>query len=576
MLQLLSLLFLLVSSLSAQAQERGLVPVRARLAPEHEILLYQGSYAVVVGVSDYTDWPDLPNAVGDAAEVAAALAALGFQVRVADNPDQQALEGLLKDLEFQQGMEQSRVLFYFAGHGETETLANGEELGYIVPRDAPLKSADPREFVDKAISMARIEQCAKRMRVKHALFIFDSCFSGSIFTLQRAAPQNISEKCALPVRQFITAGGKSETVPDQSVFRASLLKALRGEGDVTGDGYLTGTELGMYLQEKVVDYSRGAQHPQAGKLRDPELDQGDFVFVLPSSSSVSSPAIPAPSALPASVTLGHLQVDVNAPAAQVYVDGTRRGTAGPGSPLNLVHVSQGEVVVRVEAEGFASATQRCTLVPDQWTQTRFELAAMTSTPPPQPASAPAPARSPRRFRSAYSELVGGGLLAAGDQRFLHLTLLRLGYHGKAGPVGIDVSLAEGILHRHSQKDDARAFPDIRLDSLSAKEYDSIIQLLPLGAFVPVVRDGPFILTVFARAALVNVVNRAEGSPGDGSGGYFPPVIRVGLEWRSFLHSAWVGFIYQAGKYDRGDTWPVGLDLSGVAAEIHVGLGGAHE
>ena len=274
------------------AQQRGFKPISARLPSGQEIALYQGSYAVVVGVSDYASWPDLPNAVNDAEEVTTALRRLGFDVRVVRDPDYAALKQVLEDLEFAEGIEQARLLFYFAGHGETETLADGAELGYIVPRDAPLKTQDQRGFVKTAISMRQLEQSALRMRFKHVLFIFDSCFSGSIFALERAAPTDISEKCALPVRQFITAGGKGETVPDQSVFKIVLLDALEGYGDLSGDGYVTGTELGLYLHEKVVNYSKGAQHPQSGKLRNPKLDKGDFVFVLESTGVESPPPEP--------------------------------------------------------------------------------------------------------------------------------------------------------------------------------------------------------------------------------------------------------------------------------------------
>ena len=57
---------------------------------------------------------------------------------------------------------------------------------------------------------------------------------------------------------------------------------MKGEADLNNDGYVTGSELGMYLESKVVNYSRNAQHPQYGKIRNPKLDKGDFVFVLES------------------------------------------------------------------------------------------------------------------------------------------------------------------------------------------------------------------------------------------------------------------------------------------------------
>src|SRR6185436_11980520 len=109
---------------------------------------------------------------------------------------------------------------------------------------------------------------------------FDSCFSGAIFALSRAVPDYITYKTSRPVRQFITSGQADETVSDVSIFRQQLVAALQGEADQDGDGYVTGAELGEFLQQKVTNYSRNAQHPQYGKLRDPYLDKGDFVFTV--------------------------------------------------------------------------------------------------------------------------------------------------------------------------------------------------------------------------------------------------------------------------------------------------------
>ena len=35
----------------------------------------------------------------------------------------------------------------------------------------------------------------------------------------------------------------------------------------------------MYLSDKVVQFTRRAQHPQYGKINNPDLDRGDFIFV---------------------------------------------------------------------------------------------------------------------------------------------------------------------------------------------------------------------------------------------------------------------------------------------------------
>ncbi|MCP4400415.1 MAG: hypothetical protein GY801_24300 [bacterium] len=153
-------------------------------------------------------------------------------------------------------------------------------MGYIVPADAPLPGEDERGFSAKALDMQMIEVYARRIQAKHALFLFDSCFSGVLFAVARAAPEYITHKTAHPVRQFITSGSANEHVPDTSVFCQQFIAALHGEGDKNSDGYVTGAELGMFLEDSVINYTRGAQHSQYGKIRDRYLDKGDFVFKL--------------------------------------------------------------------------------------------------------------------------------------------------------------------------------------------------------------------------------------------------------------------------------------------------------
>ncbi|PKN67605.1 MAG: hypothetical protein CVU57_02595 [Deltaproteobacteria bacterium HGW-Deltaproteobacteria-15] len=203
-------------------------------------------------------------------------------MKLALDPSSRELKALLQEMAFSTGGEKNRgVIFYFAGHGETLNLADGTRLGYIIPSDCPLKSADPMKFDDLAISMKDMEAVSLKAQSKHMLMVFDSCFSGSLFNLVRAAPVEITEKSALPVRQFITAGSEGEQVPDHSVFKQVLLDGIHSEADLNKDGYVTGSELGMHLQTRVVNYTRGGQHPQYGKINNPKLDKGDFIFVTP-------------------------------------------------------------------------------------------------------------------------------------------------------------------------------------------------------------------------------------------------------------------------------------------------------
>lgn len=370
---ILSLVLTLLWPIGSLGVQRGVVLIED--PGGQSVRLYEDSYALVVGVSRYRNgWPSLPGVPDDVRQVQAALKDQGFKVTLVEDPDHEELQRAFNDfITAHGGAPDRRLLFYFAGHGATLEPAYGGEMGYIVPADAPLPAADPDGFRAKALDMQSFELFARRIQSKHALFLFDSCFSGTIFALSRAVPMNISYKTARPVRQFITSGSKDETVPDKSIFRAQFLEALAGEGDTNGDGYVSGTELGEFLQETVVNYSRDAQHPQYGKIRDRRLDKGDFVFALAKPSKTStSPSAQQPPPPPPVRWQGNVQVNVNVPAI-VYINDMRVGEAKPDSPLNHQGVAIGRTEVRVEAADFKPATQTAQVQRGEWTQLIFEL-----------------------------------------------------------------------------------------------------------------------------------------------------------------------------------------------------------
>jgi len=339
-----ALIVSLFFTVNLPAKQRG---IRIVAKSGQSLYLYKDYHALVVGVSDYNKWPDLPNAVKDAKEVASTLRGLGFTVKTLLDPTSKQLKTAFSDIAFGIGSERNRaVLFYFAGHGETLKLADGTELGYIIPKDCPLKTRNPIGFDDKAISMKDIEVLALKVKSKHFLMLFDSCFSGSLFNLVRAAPVDITEKSAKPVRQFITAGGPGEQVPDRSIFKIVFLDGIKGYADLNGDGYVTGSELGMHLQDKVVNYTRGGQHPQYGKINNPKLDKGDFIFRLASSGAVV--------AEPGKTTIS---VECNVAGARVLVDGREIGW----TPLIDLPLSPGEHQVRVVREGYDPYRKRVRL-----------------------------------------------------------------------------------------------------------------------------------------------------------------------------------------------------------------------
>ena len=299
----------LLSVTSLGGETKGLRVVPINDASGKQVGLYKGSYALVLGVSAYTaGWPNLPSVAGETEQISAALEANGFVVQKVLNPNQDRLRSAFQQFIDSHGYEkENRLLVFFSGHGYSRQKG---AKGYLVPVDAPDPRKDEKGFLRKALPMSQVLAWCRQMEAKHALFLLDSCFSGTIFKTRALpdVPPHISAVTSRPVRQFIAAGDAGEEVPAESVFAKCFLRALRGDADLSGDGYVTGTELGLYLRDKVVYYQTG-QTPQYGKIRDPDLDEGDFVFAVTGSASALNAPPVMPSTHEATAAEGGLRFD---------------------------------------------------------------------------------------------------------------------------------------------------------------------------------------------------------------------------------------------------------------------------
>ncbi|MBF0444172.1 MAG: SUMF1/EgtB/PvdO family nonheme iron enzyme [Magnetococcales bacterium] len=273
----ISAMFTAIIDVEGATRGIGVVPIKT--AKGEQVGLYNGSHALLIGVSDYTaGWPDLQSIPGEMDKLETALKSQGFSVTKVSNPNARKLQNSFEEFIDKYGYDKNnRLLFFYSGHGYTRNDGN---KGYLVPADAPNPKVDNRGFLRKAVRMSKVLAWARDIEAKHALFLFDSCFSGSVFK-ERALPgvsPAIQKMTAKPVRQFITAGSAGETVPAKSTFVPVFIDAIvDGLGDLNNDGYVSGMELGLHLQQKVPKHAD--QTPQFGKIKDYELSQGDFVFL---------------------------------------------------------------------------------------------------------------------------------------------------------------------------------------------------------------------------------------------------------------------------------------------------------
>ena len=266
---------------------------------EEDVQLYSGSYALLVGASNYhAGWPSLESIPGELDNVETMLQRKGFVVKRVHDPDSKQLKDAFTSFINSHGYDpNNRLLFFYSGHGFTRM--NGKK-GYLVPVDAPDPDKDEKGFLTKALGMNHILSWSRDIEAKHVLFLFDSCFSGTVFKQRDRPkpPKHITRLTAQPVRQFITAGQAGESVPANSTFTPMFIDALKfGVGDLNQDGYVSGTELGLFLQEKVPLHAN--QSPQFGKIQDYDLSRGDFVFVVGEQTPTTESTTSAPTAPPA-------------------------------------------------------------------------------------------------------------------------------------------------------------------------------------------------------------------------------------------------------------------------------------
>jgi tetratricopeptide (TPR) repeat protein len=123
--------------------------------------------ALVVGNSKYRSVPALPNPDGDAASVADALRAVGFQdVRLASDVTRDGLVDALKS--FANAADSADwAVIYYAGHGMEMAGVN-----YLVPVDAKL--ATDRDVPLEAIALDEVMGATEGARKLH-LVILDAC-----------------------------------------------------------------------------------------------------------------------------------------------------------------------------------------------------------------------------------------------------------------------------------------------------------------------------------------------------------------------------------------------------------------
>jgi outer membrane protein OmpA-like peptidoglycan-associated protein len=251
--------------------------------------LVRHGHALLIGVTSYNDprWPPLENITKEIGALKAGLSYHFESIQTLIDPDSNTIKSALQSTIADFGSASTdRIFIYYSGHGFTDPEA--KYMGYITGRDTPAYDYDRSGAILHSVSMLQFDKIFRGGAFKQGMAVFDSCFSGTIFT-SRALPSRpvwdrqfrestMFDFIRRPVRAYISAGRSNETVPPDSPLATLLLAGVEGEADRYENGFVTGSDLGSYLQNIVPRYTEGRDTPQFGKTNDPELSDGEFVF----------------------------------------------------------------------------------------------------------------------------------------------------------------------------------------------------------------------------------------------------------------------------------------------------------
>jgi hypothetical protein len=242
---------------------------------------YSNSRALIIGINKYSTLSPLEYAVKDATAVGEILKSrFGFpedSIRILINKDATRSKIMDSYMAFANSdiENDDRILFFFAGHGHTQTGKRGE-VGFLVPYDGDVNN------LSSLIRWDNLTRNAELISAKHILYVMDACYGGLAIT--RALPPGsmrfLKDMLQRYSRQVLTAGKANEVVsdsggpiPDHSVFTGHFIQGLEGKA-ATKDGIITANGVMSYVYEKVAKDPHSQQTPHYGYLD----GDGDFIF----------------------------------------------------------------------------------------------------------------------------------------------------------------------------------------------------------------------------------------------------------------------------------------------------------
>ncbi len=211
----------------------------------------------------------------------------------------QAIRKLILDRLPQELEPNDQLVFFYAGHGHTETRVVGTDTvartGYIVPVGAG-------ESLSSYLEIEALLDALSLLNVQHVLVILDSCYAGIALEGMikkrsgEAADRFVNDLQSRRSRSVITSVMGDQLAADggtdfseNSLFTGWLVEALelgvaensQDAPDLDGDHYITARELFQFVQPRVARSQETRSNPQTPNLGPFGIDDsGQLVFAL--------------------------------------------------------------------------------------------------------------------------------------------------------------------------------------------------------------------------------------------------------------------------------------------------------
>lgn len=314
--------------------------------------------ALIIGNSDYQQFSPLKNPANDAKAMASTLRGMGFEVVELVDLNLEGMHKAIQDFGKTLKKKRGLGLFFYAGHG---VQVNGSN--YLIPVASGISEVDEVSYrsVNAEMVLKKMESAGNDFNI----VIMDACrnnpFPGKSRSLQKGLA--VMDAPSGSIIAYATAPGATaaDGVGDNGLYTSHLLAAMKNPG-------LSVEEVFKQVRIGVLEESGGKQTPwESSSLT------GHFEFVNKQPKQQQTTAAVPPPPMTGQSHAGHLLVMSNIVGATVYVNGVKQGVIPKSRALYLQNLTDKQIQLRVELDGFDSQTQDVQLKSGEWQQAYFEF-----------------------------------------------------------------------------------------------------------------------------------------------------------------------------------------------------------